>query len=416
MLRESLIVLGSFQMTVRRRGGVYWYDFQIGGVRYRGSTRRHSKGEARLIEAVKRRDVLALSAPLCSEGKRPVGPAEIRLFNAVNRWYSVYGGKLKDAPQLARTINIMFDGTGSGGRRKWTWRRDLKLHELTEGAVKTFINNRIAEGISAATIYAELSVLKRTVNCLRGEFRTPTITWPSSRHDKRLTPNAKERWLTNGEIAELRAYLDPQRERIGLPPPTLRSQALMQRLQDIYDLFEFILYTGARPSEAMTLPWARVDFPKRTVALRRTKTGVTTQMLMPERVLALLVRRRAQSKSIWVFPSVDDPSRPRRICRAIGAAMDALGFNEPWKVEQLGGRAVMYTLRDTYASRLAQTGNHSLQEIALMLGHKSTRMTEKYARLVPSQVAARIASTINMMDEPEPRQSAEVGGRECSDA
>ncbi|MGI0490073.1 tyrosine-type recombinase/integrase, partial [Pantanalinema rosaneae CENA516] len=323
----------------------YWYDFTLEGVRYRGTTRQRTKNEAWLIERAKRREIMGLIAPLTDSEKRSAKLPAIEIFAAVNKWYAVYGSKLQDAPQIIRTINIMFYGAIHNGRRKWTWPKNIKIHKLSDSDIKKFVNTRLSEGLAAATIYGELSILKRTINRLRGDYQTPTIIWPSSRYDKRLATNAKERWLTTGEIAELRSYLDPQRERIGLPKVGDRSQSLMNRLQDTYDVFEFILYTGARPREALNLPWARIDLAKRTMSIRRTKTGTTTQMLMPDRIFNLLLRRRSQNKSIWVFPSVGDPSRPQRHCRAIGRAMDALGFNEPWKVSQLGGRAVMYSLR-----------------------------------------------------------------------
>lgn len=77
-----------------------------------------------------------------------------------------------------------------------------------------------------------------------------------------------------------------------------------------------------------------------------------------------------------------------------------------YRVAPDGGRT------DTVASRLAQSGKHTLQEIALMLGHKSTRMTEKYAQLVPSDVAGNIVLTLDTFDpEPDPAEDAESPGR-----
>jgi integrase len=47
-------------------------------------------------------------------------------------------------------------------------------------------------------------------------------------------------------------------------------------------------------------------------------------------------------------------------------------------------KAVFHTLRHTFASWLAQVGT-PLPVIGSLLGHKSIRMTERYAHLIPNQ-------------------------------
>lgn len=378
-------------MRIYKRGNVYWYDFQIDGKRHRSSTNRSSKSEAMAVANEVRRKIL--------DAKQLGHLPEVTLGDAVDMWFKHYGSRLKDRERIKIVINVMFNGGGDRGKRKWTWDADQTFHMLTDGDLKRWINIRLEEGVAPATIRAEMNVLRRTVNRLKGEVRTPELSWPSPKEDRRLTTNAKERWLTDEEIAQLRDYLDPHKERPGLPPVDKRSPRLMKQLQDNYDLFEFILYTGARPDEAMSLPWARVDLDRRVLSLRRNKVGRFTQMVIPSRIYDILKRRRQDDPGYtWVFPERDNPVEHRRVCRAIGNAMDALGFNDPWKVEEMGGKAVMYSLRDTFASRLAQSGKHTLQEIALMLGHSSTKMTEKYARLIPSMVTTNVAATLDALD------------------
>ncbi|MGB0699372.1 MAG: tyrosine-type recombinase/integrase, partial [Parvibaculales bacterium] len=59
------------------------------------------------------------------------------------------------------------------------------------------------------------------------------------------------------------------------------------------------------------------------------------------------------------------------------------------------GKFTIHSLRDSYASILAQSGNHDLNEIRELLGHTTTAMTQKYSHLIPSEVTRKATATFD---------------------
>ena len=55
---------------------------------------------------------------------------------------------------------------------------------------------------------------------------------------------------------------------------------------------------------------------------------------------------------------------------------------------------MIHSLRDTYASRLAQRGM-SLHKVSKLLGHSSMMMTRKYAHIEPADVVEEARRMLN---------------------
>lgn len=64
-------------------------------------------------------------------------------------------------------------------------------------------------------------------------------------------------------------------------------------------------------------------------------------------------------------------------------SVDALGLNDG--VTDSRKRVWFHTLRHTFASWLAQSGEFTLQEIQEYMRHDRIEMTERYAHLIPGQ-------------------------------
>ena len=145
----------------------------------------------------------------------------------------------------------------------------------------------------------------------------------------------------------------------------------------------FLLLTGWREQEALTLQWSFLTEDFRTATLPDSKTGRSVRKLgAPARELLSGLPRVEGSP--FVFPG-SHPSKPlNNVERVWHAAREAAGLTD----------VRLHDLRHSYASSIA-SGGGSLLVIAKLLGHKQVSTTARYAHLLddPLQAAADSASS-----------------------
>jgi integrase len=132
-----------------------------------------------------------------------------------------------------------------------------------------------------------------------------------------------------------------------------------------------------RQGELLKLTWKDVDLDRKTAALMDTKNGESRSVPLTDKAAAALKElKEAKVVELSVFLNLDGtPLQRRWLSRRwerILTAAEVTDFH--W-----------HDLRHTCASILAQNGA-TLQEVQVLLGHKSMRMTEKYAHLVQGRV------------------------------
>lgn len=193
-----------------------------------------------------------------------------------------------------------------------------------------------------------------------------------------------ERYLQTGEVARLLRALDTA-ERTGLPPAPSRSRprvtgATAKHRPPSADvpvpadpvavaIIRFALLTGFRRAEVLTLKWAEVDAEAGVV--RQRAKGLDVARHVSGDALAILAAVPRIVGSPYVFPSLADPTKPRRdVTRLWYAVRHAAGL--------VGAR--FHDLRHTAASRMLQAGA-SLADVGRVLGHRSARTTERYAHI-----------------------------------
>ena len=147
-------------------------------------------------------------------------------------------------------------------------------------------------------------------------------------------------------------------------------------------MVNFILWTGVRRKEMVTLQWTDIDLKRRTVTIRnkpgfRTKSG-KSRVIPINQNLAEMLKEMTAAK-----PSPDD-----RV-----AELGYWGFGQRFRkaVRQAGlndGFSI-HTLRHTFASHLVMAGVDlpSIQEI---LGHHDISMSMVYAHLSPDHLARTV--------------------------
>ncbi|MBP5855663.1 site-specific integrase [Marivibrio halodurans] len=381
-------------MSVYKRGNIWWYKFRLKGEEYRGSTHCTNKKDALAVEAKCRTDV----SDRTYHGKKE----DITLGEAVSRWFEGYARSLDSGSQTEGYIKVLF--SGSSGRRKKGLDASIRFAALSDQDVKGLVNQRAAEGMAASTIRQELNILSRTITFFKDtEVAVPDVKFPTSRKDKRLKAKAKFRYLSEDEVQRLLHELRPDRPINQWSAPEELNWKHSYMLKDAYHMTVMLLDTGARIGEIADLPLDDVWLDKGKIMLFRPKVKNWSGMTMTARVRRIIEERLDMVRKVntpWLFPDWDNPGEHRNHrFHTIRKAMDRAGLNNPRLIERYGGTATIHTLRDTYASRLAQSGKVTLHQLSKLLGHSTTKQTEKYAQLIPGEEADKAANILDAMED-----------------
>lgn len=161
----------------------------------------------------------------------------------------------------------------------------------------------------------------------------------------------KFRWLSDAEEERLVKYFD----HIGR--------------EDYADFITFLIYTGARYSEAVKLQWEDVKADR--VTFWETKDGLMRTVPLAKRAQAALQRRRGMSGDlVKPFPFAYSTVKQalEKACRFL--ELDDITF---------------HTCRHTTASRLVQKGV-DIRRVKDFMGHSSINTTMIYAHLSPKDL------------------------------
>ena len=149
----------------------------------------------------------------------------------------------------------------------------------------------------------------------------------------------------------------------------------------------FLLLTGWRESEALTLKWTDVNLDRGTATLPDTKTGRSQRVLgAPARLLLSNLPRVGESP--FVFPGAAAEKPLTEISRVWYAVRAAATLDD----------VRLHDLRHSFASVSASSGG-SLLLIGKLLGHKDTATTSRYAHLLDDPVREAADTASNMLTE-----------------
>ena len=109
---------------------------------------------------------------------------------------------------------------------------------------------RNSEGAAPASVNRELSMLTKALNLAVKEWEWLRDN-PASKVPKDKENNERDRWITKDEE---KIILDNSPEWIG-------------------EIVVFLLNTGLRLEESLSLEWSRVNLLRRTILIRETKNG-----------------------------------------------------------------------------------------------------------------------------------------------
>ena len=254
--------------------------------------------------------------------------------------------------------------------------RNVLVSQITQGDLSALVAARKKAGLSASTINKELVLLSAAFKWLA---LNEQIEVPSKINfgQLKMKPFTKKRWATPQQLASILARIPEGIER---------------------DIAVLLMSTGARLGEIRCLRWDQVRLNEGFIDLERTKVDNEGRLQLSEMATEVMTKRynNRQPDDVYVFQthkrSFPQPyGRPR----LIDTAIELSGINNDQQLVKKKGKFTIHSMRDSFVSILAQSGEHSLSEIQQLLGHATTHMTAKYEHLVPSDVARKAAATMN---------------------
>ena len=182
----------------------------------------------------------------------------------------------------------------------------------------------------------------------------------------------------------VKKYKEEKRERRLSLDETRRLNVVLNDYKKVNPYFvaliQVLLLTGARRDEIRTLKWKYVNFEHKQLELPDSKTGKKI-LLLGEIALEILDSLPRQMDNEYVFCG-----------HTVGRPM--INLHKSW-VRLINKARIqhitLHDLRRTYASALLEQDVH-LTVISNLLGHKSTKTTERY--LGVSQTSLRKASKL----------------------
>jgi len=232
-----------------------------------------------------------------------------------------------------------------------------KAKTITRRTVAELIETR-SETVKAGTVAKEMSVLK---HCLKLAVEWGELNQnPAAGARLPKLPPGRTRYLTPGE---LKAALESAPEWMRAP-------------------MAFAACTGVRRGEMLALRWMDVDVANRRLYLRETKNGALRILPLSAAALQVLGSLPQGMASEAVFAGVD----AAQLSVYIKRVFKRLGILD----------ASFHTLRHTAASWLVQQGV-DLYAVGQILGHKTPRMTQRYAHLSPDYMAGAVGRLDGIM-------------------
>ncbi|WP_054075036.1 tyrosine-type recombinase/integrase [Comamonas testosteroni] len=276
--------------------------------------------------------------------------------------------------------NVLIDKANGGKDHKthiaW-WIDELghyALSEVTTDLVTRSMDKlkksktRLGKSPAPATVLRYLMALSHAFNVARKQWNWCESS-PVENVQRPKVKNERTRYLTDAEReALLRACKNSPNA-------------------DLYLVVLLAISTGMRKGEIMGMRWQDIhtapDQSFTRVHLTKTKNDKARSVLLTSPALELMEERRikqidslqAKAATGLIFPSAVNANQPVDLRKPWGSALQAAGIEE----------FRFHDLRHTTASYLAMNGA-SLLSISKVLGHQTTKMTERYSHLATSHI------------------------------
>lgn len=254
---------------------------------------------------------------------------------------------------------------------------DVLVQKIKPRHLAEYRNDRLRK-VGPDTVRRELTILRHCFEIARKEWDLPIAKNPA--HDIRFPAPGlpREERLSTRDFVNLSKELESLRNRY------------------IASIILLAIETGMRRGEILSLEWQNIDFAKGTARLLQTKNGrPRTIPLTPRAVAELSLVKRDGKK---VFP------------------VSANAIHLCWKRVRVRaglGRLRFHDLRHEAISRFFELGL-TMPEVALISGHRDTKMLMRYTHIRPENVSQKlsrltVAAASVLASTREPDQGTDPG-------
>ena len=325
--------MGLYKMP---RSPFWWYSFKCDGKRIRKSTGLTDKKQANEVYLLKR----GVHIMGKEKNQLPALPLKQLLETYLNDYSKTNKLSYCEDFSMVKTLNNFFG--------------DKVASEITPQVIEQYKAHRRQTPVgdhfvSGARVNRELALLKQTYN--KG------IDWGLVLDN----PVKRVKFFSEKDRSRTRYLAQGEKDRLlNLCTPFLRRIVLVA------------LKTGMRQAEILNLKWADIDFNSNQIVLKRTKSGKIRYVPIHPDVLVVL-QGLPKGRECVFFD--DNEARSWHGKRRVDfeAALDQAGIRD----------FRFHDLRHTFASELVMKGA-DIKTVSELLGHSTTRMTERYSHLSAS--------------------------------
>ena len=235
----------------------------------------------------------------------------------------------------------------------------MDINEVTTDKIASFRKTLIDKGRANSTINSNISFIGTLFNFAIEEGIYAKVNPIKSKKLKALKiDNTREKYLTLDEIKELYKAIEDD---------------------EVLTLFvKLSLNTGGRLETIYNIKKKDINLQDGTITLYDFKREKTYTSFLPDDLKEELEERL---KSLTANSKIIDTSSSRIIQRRLKKHLDTL-FNVGLAIDDRKNRAVVHTLRHTFASHLAINGV-PIFTIKELMNHANIEMTMRYAKLAP---------------------------------
>jgi integrase len=327
-----------------KRGDVWWTCIKYEGKKIQKSLETSDKKLAKAIEAKVRIEIV--------EGKyfnKPKG--EFVTVDELMTKYLSDHSKPNKAPKTYK-CDISF------AKKILQYFGEMALIKLSPKHIAAYIKARRKDGVGNVTINHELRLLRHAYNLAVKQWELV---------DKTPFDNVK---IPSGDVKRVRYLSDDEEKRLfEVMPEWLKPIVVIAR------------ETGLRRSNIANLRWSQVNLFNKTIIIETTKNGEPIGLPMTDGVYGELkeLGKIRRLDSDYIFTKDGIPLGANwisksfcKVCRKAG--IENLRFHD---------------LRHDFCSRLVQRGV-DLYTVAALAGHKSIKMTQRYAHLSPEKLRSAV--------------------------
>jgi integrase len=326
------------EMSIFKRGGVYWYEFTFQGERIQKSTGLRNKTAASQAEAIRKAEL--------AEGR-----AGIRTRKATPLFDNfVCDEFLPWAKSEHREHPSTYIRYGVSAKALIRFFGKFRLEIISAGLVEKFKVSRSVI-ISPAGTNRDLAALRMILNYAKRQQYLDR------------NPVSDVSFLAEGPGNMRIVSHEEQRKYLNAASPLVQDVALL------------IVETGMRPEEVFRLRAEDLNLSQQYLKVTKGKTRLARRnILLTGSAIEVLKRRFVNAKGPYLYPHRSDPSRPlnnidRGHHKAVKDAVIEPGFR-------------LYDFRHTFGSRSAMAGV-DLATLKELMGHSSITTTMRYVHPTP---------------------------------